>query len=50
MPAGAHFCPACGAPLAVSACPSCQKPVPTGARFCPACGAPMVAGNTPLVG
>jgi membrane protease subunit (stomatin/prohibitin family) len=47
VPADAHFCPACGAPLAVSACPRCRQPVPAGARFCPACGAAIALGPAP---
>lgn len=41
VPAGARFCPACGARLAPIGCASCGVPLPGGARFCPACGAPQ---------
>lgn len=38
VPAGAKFCPQCGAPVTAAFCPSCGKSVPTGAKFCPECG------------
>jgi len=38
VPAGARFCPACGAQQASPGCPGCGKPVPEGAKFCPGCG------------
>jgi membrane protease subunit (stomatin/prohibitin family) len=50
VPAGARFCPGCGAPLVAAACPRCQQPVPAGARFCPACGVPMTPGAAPTTG
>lgn len=38
VPAGAKFCPQCGAAIVAAFCPSCGKPVPAGAKFCPECG------------
>ncbi len=42
VPAGAKFCPGCGAtmsvPMGTMACPACGKPIPAGAKFCPECG------------
>ena len=40
IPAGAAFCPACGAEKpAAPACPACGQPVQEGAEFCDKCGA-----------
>jgi adenylate cyclase len=39
-PAGARFCMACGARLAVE-CPACGTPAPPQARFCVSCGASL---------
>src|SRR5262245_49372369 len=40
VPAGARFCPGCGAKMAApAACASCGQPMPAGAKFCPGCGA-----------
>ena len=40
VPAGAKFCPHCGARLASEQrCAQCQAVVPAGAKFCPQCGA-----------
>ena len=50
VPAGARFCPGCGAPLTATACPRCRQPVPAGARFCPACGAPIAPAGGPVAG
>ena len=41
VPAGARFCPSCGAGLPV-VCQHCDSPLPPGGRFCPACGALVV--------
>lgn len=39
LPAGARFCPGCGAPAGVGrTCPGCGAEVGEGARFCPGCG------------
>jgi len=38
VPAGAKFCPQCGAAVTPTPCPNCGKPVPPGAKFCPDCG------------
>mgnify|MGYP005836053077 CR=1 FL=1 len=38
VPAGAKFCPQCGAAMAGGFCAECGKPLPPGARFCPECG------------
>ncbi|HEY3120514.1 MAG TPA: SPFH domain-containing protein [Vicinamibacteria bacterium] len=38
VPAGAKFCPSCGASLSPAACPKCNASVPAGAKFCPSCG------------
>ncbi|NPV46918.1 MAG: SPFH domain-containing protein [Armatimonadetes bacterium] len=38
VPAGAKFCPQCGAALAGGFCAECGRPLPTGAKFCPECG------------
>ena len=49
IPAGARFCPACGAPVGVP-CPQCATPVFAGQRFCTGCGAdaaPAAAGLLP---
>jgi membrane protease subunit (stomatin/prohibitin family) len=37
VPAGAKFCPACGAPQG-TACIKCGVSLPSGAKFCPSCG------------
>jgi len=37
IPAGARFCPACGAPVGVP-CPHCATLVAAGQRFCTGCG------------
>ena len=39
MPAGAKFCPSCGAKQGGSTCVSCGAPLNAGAKFCPECGA-----------
>ena len=40
IPAGAKFCPECGAKQNASAfCTSCGKEIPAGTKFCPECGA-----------
>ncbi|MEN6302500.1 MAG: SPFH domain-containing protein [Armatimonadia bacterium] len=41
VPAGAKFCPQCGAPVGPKFCASCGKPVPPDAKFCPECGKPV---------
>ena len=42
FPAGARFCPGCGAPLQVKrTCPGCGAEVGQGARFCISCGAKL---------
>ncbi|MCW3066129.1 MAG: adenylate/guanylate cyclase, partial [Solirubrobacterales bacterium] len=41
--AGARFCDACGAPLAVAACGGCGSELRPGARFCDNCGMPVAA-------
>lgn len=39
LPAGAKFCPACGAKQQMQAvCPDCGHPVAPGTKFCPNCG------------
>jgi class 3 adenylate cyclase/tetratricopeptide (TPR) repeat protein len=38
VPAGARFCPSCGAGLG-PVCSMCGEMLPSGARFCPSCGA-----------
>jgi membrane protease subunit (stomatin/prohibitin family) len=38
VPAGAKFCPSCGASMSPAACPKCNASVPAGAKFCPSCG------------
>jgi membrane protease subunit (stomatin/prohibitin family) len=39
VPADAHFCSACGAPVPrAAACAACHAEVPHGAKFCPSCG------------
>ncbi len=39
LPAGARFCPGCGAPVrAGRTCPGCGAEVAEGARFCAGCG------------
>lgn len=39
LPAGAKFCPACGAKQQVQgACPDCGNPIAPGTKFCPNCG------------
>ena len=50
LPAGARFCPVCGAqavyrapPAAGTFCPSCGAALVPGASFCPSCGAPQQA-------
>jgi hypothetical protein len=45
LPAGAGFCPACGASLHPR-CASCFSSVPVGAKFCTSCGSTM----TPTTG
>jgi len=45
-PAGAKFCGACGAPLALG-CPRCGAQNPSAFKFCSACGAPLAAGPVP---
>ncbi|MFN8173941.1 MAG: adenylate/guanylate cyclase domain-containing protein [Solirubrobacteraceae bacterium] len=42
-PAGARFCPACGAALPL-ACGKCGATAQAGARFCSACGEPLPTG------
>jgi membrane protease subunit (stomatin/prohibitin family) len=37
-PAGAKFCPGCGAKLAAGFCSGCGAALPAGAKFCPGCG------------
>ncbi|HEY3397302.1 MAG TPA: SPFH domain-containing protein [Armatimonadota bacterium] len=39
VPAGAKFCPNCGASLEAATC-TCGAELPAGAKFCPACGKP----------
>ena len=40
IPAGAKFCPECGAKQNTAAyCTSCGKEIPAGTKFCPECGA-----------
>src|SRR5436190_10458464 len=46
IPAGARFCPSCGAPVAVP-CPQCATPVLSGQRFCTGCGADVGAAAAP---
>jgi membrane protease subunit (stomatin/prohibitin family) len=47
MPAGARFCPQCGAAAPVAAaCASCKAELPPGARFCPQCGTAAAAKLT----
>jgi membrane protease subunit (stomatin/prohibitin family) len=46
-PAGAHFCPGCGANLVARLCSKCQQPLPGGASFCPACGTAAVDERQP---
>ena len=42
LPAGARFCPGCGAPVRVRrTCPGCGAEVGEGARFCAHCGAKL---------
>ncbi|MBK9739495.1 MAG: AAA family ATPase [Actinobacteria bacterium] len=48
LPAGARFCPACGAATSPPECASCGEPVTAGARFCPSCGSPMTAVAGPM--
>ena len=39
LPAGAKFCPSCGAKQNAGAvCPACGQAVDAGAKFCPSCG------------
>jgi membrane protease subunit (stomatin/prohibitin family) len=38
VPAGAKFCPQCGAPVGQAFCPHCGKAIPAGSKFCPECG------------
>lgn len=38
VPAGAKFCPQCGAAVGQAFCPHCGKPIPAGSKFCPECG------------
>jgi len=45
-PAGARFCPECGAPQARE-CASCGATLPAGARFCPECGTATSAPAAP---
>lgn len=39
MPAGARFCPECGAEAGPTICPECHAELTPGARFCAKCGA-----------
>jgi hypothetical protein len=39
--ANGKFCGACGAPLGVARCASCQSPLIPDARFCTQCGSPV---------
>jgi len=39
LPAGAKFCPQCGANAAPGACGSCEAALEPGAKFCSSCGA-----------
>jgi membrane protease subunit (stomatin/prohibitin family) len=39
LPAGAKFCPGCGAKLATGFCTACGVALPAVAKFCPGCGA-----------
>src|SRR6476620_9213419 len=43
IPAGARFCPSCGAPVGTP-CPQCAAPVFAGQRFCTGCGADVAPG------
>ena len=38
LPAGASFCPSCGARQGGVTCPHCQAPNVAAARFCASCG------------
>jgi RNA polymerase subunit RPABC4/transcription elongation factor Spt4 len=38
LPAGARFCPQCGAGVGARICAGCAAPLAQGAQFCAACG------------
>ncbi len=46
LPAGAKFCPECGAPAAQRSCPSCGTPADRG-RFCAECGTEVDSAPAP---
>ena len=46
IPAGARFCPSCGAPVGVP-CPQCSAPIFAGQRFCTGCGADAAPAAPP---